>query len=367
MAAESSMQVEEPMPVLETSKQGCQPADAHVQVEAASREPATSTISSGAKDIVVPMTAFVKPGKPKKFLNAFWIYSNAVRESVSQELKEKGEHPRISDLAKIIGQRWKDLPDGERKVYDDKAAAERNRYDTEMQAYKEACDPTASLGQKHQHLIPQRPLNPQGLFSKDDKHRSTALEALQAEGKVTGEKQVLSKLSEMWKDLTPDGRIAYYVEHTKLQLEFLSLQNAWQATPEFKELEEAEKAQQEVRKSVEAAVVAAEARQKEEEERAKKRARQVGQKAHETPPKKARGGQERTPPPGAKKSQDVVSIHIEEKVLKEASKLGLASALENLAGRPEIVSSRKSARAVLDALKASSGLVNPAKRALLGL
>merc|ERR1712228_342171 len=114
---------------------------------------------------------------------------------------------------------------------------------------------------------------------------------------------------------------------------------------------------------------AAEARQKEAELVAKKRARAVSQVV-ETPPKRGRGTQQSTPPPAAKRSgkgQDVAAIRIEDKVLKEASKLGLAVALENLASRPEIVSSRKSARAVLDALKASGGLVNPAKRTLLGI
>merc|ERR1719433_1351779 len=115
------------------------------------------------------------------------------------------------------------------------------------------------------------------------------------------------------------------------------------------------------------AMAAAEAQRKEEEERARKRARQVAQKTDETPSKKKRGAQDWTPPPGGKKSQVSAPVCIDEKVLKEASKLGMAAALENLAGRAEIISSRKGARAVLDALKASGGLVNPAKRALLGL
>merc|ERR1712087_261496 len=52
-------------------------------------------------------------------------------------------------------------------------------------------------------------------------------------------------------------------------------------------------------------------------------------------------------------------------VLSEATKLGMEASLRNLMSRPEIMTSKKSARAVLDALQASNGLVNPAKRALL--
>merc|ERR1711884_164036 len=105
----------------------------------------------------------------------------------------------------------------------------------------------------------------------------------------------------------------------------LEAQKAWQATPEFKELEAAEKAQQEVQKAVDIAMAAAEAQRKEEEERARKRARQVAQKAEETPSKKKRGAQDLTPPPGAKKGQVAGPVCIDEKVLKEASTLGMAA------------------------------------------
>merc|ERR1712129_275700 len=97
-----------------------------------------------------------------------------------------------------------------------------------------------------------------------------------------------------------------------------------------------------------------------------KRARQS--KSVETPPKRARGAQS-TQPSDAKKTGKGVQVappRVDDKVLKEATKLGLATALENLVCRPEITTSKKSARAVLEALKASGGLVNPAKRALLG-
>jgi len=287
-----------------------------------------------------------------------------------RELREKGAGSRLGDVAKVIGQRWKDLPETERKVYEDKAAADKQRYDAEMQAYTEAHDPVAFLRNKYRHLIPQRPLSAQGLFSQDTKQRAKAMEALQAEAKDAGSREISSKLAEMWKDMRSEERISYEAEHTRLQLEYLDRLRPWQASQEFQEIERAEKAQQQVQKVVELAKEAAEARQKEVDRVAKKRARAVGQTVVETPPKRGRGTQQGTPPPAAKKfgkGQDVAQIRIEEKVLKEASKLGLAVALENLASRPEVVSSRKSARAVLDALKASGGLVNPAKRRLLGL
>merc|ERR1719226_244016 len=55
---------------------------------------------------------------------------------------------------------------------------------------------------------------------------------------------------------------------------------------------------------------------------------------------------------------------IDADVLAEAAKLGYEGVLKNLAARPEVAASGKSHRALLDALEASQGLVNPAKRAL---
>merc|ERR1739845_26818 len=53
-------------------------------------------------------------------------------------------------------------------------------------------------------------------------------------------------------------------------------------------------------------------------------------------------------------------------VLALASKLGFEGALKNLTARADVIASGKSAQELLDALKASNGLVNAAKHALLG-
>merc|ERR1740129_545467 len=59
-------------------------------------------------------------------------------------------------------------------------------------------------------------------------------------------------------------------------------------------------------------------------------------------------------------------VAIDAGVLAEASKAGMEGMLQNLAARPEVVASGKSSSEIFQALKASGGLVNPAKRALLG-
>lgn len=62
---------------------------------------------------------------------------------------------------------------------------------------------------------------------------------------------------------------------------------------------------------------------------------------------------------------EVHVVHVEPRVLAEASAVGLGDLLKNLAARPEAIASGKSSEEVLVALRASRGLVNVAKRLLI--
>merc|ERR1711972_509516 len=82
-----------------------------------------------------------------------------------------------------------------------------------------------------------------------------------------------------------EQKATYEDTYKKDHAEFLEKQKAWQATPEFSEIEKAEKAQEEKRKAAEAEQQAAEAKEKAEKEAksAKKRSRSA---ANESTPKK---------------------------------------------------------------------------------
>merc|ERR1712032_967319 len=75
-----------------------------------------------------------------------------------------------------------------------------------------------------------------------------------------------------------------------------------------------------------------------------------------TPPKKARA-----PAPAAGE------VILDGKILEKAEKLSMRSALTNLASRVELQGKGLSAGSLLTALVKTNGLVNSAKRVLLGL
>lgn len=72
------------------------------------------------------------PNAPKRNMSAYFLYSVHVRPSI------KAENPEASfgDIARIISAKFKELPDKERKAWDDKAEADKARYQQEMAVFR---------------------------------------------------------------------------------------------------------------------------------------------------------------------------------------------------------------------------------------
>ncbi|KAJ5095412.1 Non-histone chromosomal protein 6 [Penicillium alfredii] len=76
------------------------------------------------------------PNAPKRGLSAYMFFANDNREKVREE------NPGISfgQVGKMLGDKWKALSDSERRPYDDKAAADKKRYDAEKAAYQASAE-----------------------------------------------------------------------------------------------------------------------------------------------------------------------------------------------------------------------------------
>jgi HMG (high mobility group) box len=85
------------------------------------------------------------PMAPRINMSAYFLYSIAVRPSVKEEYPEAS----FCELARIIAACFKALGDKERKVWDDKAAADKDRYHAEMEAYKVSIAPRRPMGCVH--------------------------------------------------------------------------------------------------------------------------------------------------------------------------------------------------------------------------
>eukprot|EP00522_Entomoneis_paludosa_P008598 CAMPEP_0172442372 /NCGR_PEP_ID=MMETSP1065-20121228/2822_1 /TAXON_ID=265537 /ORGANISM="Amphiprora paludosa, Strain CCMP125" /LENGTH=905 /DNA_ID=CAMNT_0013192211 /DNA_START=91 /DNA_END=2808 /DNA_ORIENTATION=- len=71
------------------------------------------------------------PNAPKKAQTAYILYASKMRSTV----KEDNPDASFGELTKIVSERFKALSDEERKKWDDRADADKQRYKTEMASY----------------------------------------------------------------------------------------------------------------------------------------------------------------------------------------------------------------------------------------
>ncbi|CDH53379.1 nucleosome binding protein [Lichtheimia corymbifera JMRC:FSU:9682] len=67
------------------------------------------------------------PNAPKRGRSAYMFFSQEQRSTV----KEENPEATFGDIGKLLGQKWKELTDEEKKPYQDKAVADKQRYEEE--------------------------------------------------------------------------------------------------------------------------------------------------------------------------------------------------------------------------------------------
>lgn len=311
----------------------------------------------------------MEPTKPKQPLSAYWLFSGNVREIVTKELKEAcGGKAKFGDIAKSIKAKWEKLTADEKKEFEGKAAADKERYAAEMKIYLEASDPAQALRKKYHGKMPEKPPSVFELFSRDEAQRKKAVESA---GATASDKDITAKLREMWKGAIKEEKEPFEAEYKKRHAQFVKEQKEWMTTPEFAEIEKAEKMQEDKKKAQAAVDEAVDVGNK-------KRPAKVAEIVVpiDTPMNtRSDGGSTATPKTNsapAKKSRKSVSTDMKPSIvlevadLAEARLLNFESMLRNLATRPELLDNGNTSKDLLTALKASGGLVNPAKYALLG-
>jgi hypothetical protein len=71
------------------------------------------------------------PNAPKRNMSAYFLYSIAARPQV----KEDNPDATFGDIARIISAQFKALSESEKKVWEEKAVADKGRYEHEMHSY----------------------------------------------------------------------------------------------------------------------------------------------------------------------------------------------------------------------------------------
>jgi len=277
------------------------------------------------------------------------------------EFAQKCVGQPVTAVSKLAGEAWKNLSDMQKKPYEEKYAAAKVKFEADMAAFLAAGGEKtkgvtalrserkkAKEGKKAKKAKdPNMPKKPAGggygRFLAENRAKIVA--SLPKDHKIT---DVAKAAGTQWKALSDAAKKPYEEAFTLAMAEFRKAMDEYKAAnPDAADSEEDDKEEEE--KSP-----AAKGKEAKEPNSSKKRAKPSS--ATTSPPSKR----------GAKNASTAKEIAIDAEVLKEAEALSFASQLKNLAARPDVVSSGKSHKQMLAALKKNEGLVNKAKASLLG-
>ncbi|KAI8096984.1 high mobility group box domain-containing protein [Halteromyces radiatus] len=79
------------------------------------------------KDTKVSKRTKKDPNAPKRGLSAYMFFSQANRNKV----KEENPDATFGQLGKILGEKWKNMTDEEKKPYNQQAEKDKARYEAE--------------------------------------------------------------------------------------------------------------------------------------------------------------------------------------------------------------------------------------------
>mmetsp|Transcript_15570 Transcript_15570/g.47455 ORF Transcript_15570/g.47455 Transcript_15570/m.47455 type:complete len:105 (-) Transcript_15570:1659-1973(-) len=71
------------------------------------------------------------PNRPKKNMTAFFFFSADYRD----EVKRENPDFKVADIGRELGRRWREMSDGEKAPYQEKADVDKERYQEEMSHY----------------------------------------------------------------------------------------------------------------------------------------------------------------------------------------------------------------------------------------
>lgn len=161
--------------------------------------------------------------QPKKAPTAYFLWLSDNREAIQKEIGSK----KAPDVSKAAGLKWKALSDVVKAPFEKKAAAEKIKYDSALQAFTDQGGvrkrSTKGKGEKKEK-DPNKPKKPAGgaygVFLAEK--RESVKASLPAGHKIT---DVTKKVGEMWKTISES-------EKAKYEKVFAEKNAAWKAAME---------------------------------------------------------------------------------------------------------------------------------------
>ncbi len=139
------------------------------------------------------------PKLPKRPANAYTLYQQDSRQAI----KESNPKMSSAEIMKALAERWNNLSDREKQKYNDAAAKDKARYNSEMEHYV----PTAGFPA----LKPRRSTNPDAPKRKPSVYILFASEQrkkLKADHPDWSADAIKARLSELWTEAKSSGNVS---------------------------------------------------------------------------------------------------------------------------------------------------------------
>lgn len=307
--------------------------------------------------------------EPKKPASAYFLYVNATRKAVQEELKTTDFGP----VTKAQADRWKALGAGEKAKYEKQAADAKVKYEEELKAYTEA---GGVVGQKRKEKKDAKKAKADKALKKEanadrpkkpaggaygvwlNKNRKEIQKSLPAGSPCTA---VAPVASARWKAMSEADKAPFLKEYEELKAKYDTEMKAWKEAKGAAAEEEGEEEDGEEEEQKGSSSEASPEKKAAKKASPKKRSAPAPNSEESAAPAKKAKGSSKGKKAASATSQDSA---IDAEIMKQATALNMGGALKNLAERKDV--SHFSADKLLGALKTNDGLVNKARMALLG-
>eukprot|EP01121_Diplochlamys_sp_Union-15-3_P000286 TRINITY_DN10274_c0_g1_i1.p1 TRINITY_DN10274_c0_g1~~TRINITY_DN10274_c0_g1_i1.p1 ORF type:complete len:184 (+),score=35.44 TRINITY_DN10274_c0_g1_i1:402-953(+) len=92
------------------------------------------------------------PNAPKRAVNAYILFSKAIRPLVLKENPDLKARP--VEILRIVGKKWKDLSPEEKMRFKEEALKDKNRYEEQLKSYKDGGGSAAASPITHKNTKP---------------------------------------------------------------------------------------------------------------------------------------------------------------------------------------------------------------------
>lgn len=168
------------------------------------------------------------PQAPRRFKSSYMFFSTKKHKEIRAELAEKGEGKKLSttEVAKMVSQAWKALPEDEREKWEVMARQDKARYEMEKSMYT---GPWKVPATKRVSKDPKAPKRPMSAFLSFSNSKRAYVKNLHKNAKNADVSRILAQ---MWKDADAEEKKTFVDEEFALRQRYKIAMSEWKRQSE---------------------------------------------------------------------------------------------------------------------------------------